>query len=78
MYVVCICQAAQHMLSICKVYGCNIYPAATLRALRVSQARRDVSSSDQDCLRILSVFVTESPPTRGWGLPKFHNHELIS
>ena len=26
----------------------------------------------------LSVLTTESPPTRGWGLPKFHSQVLIS
>ncbi len=25
-----------------------------------------------------SVFATESPPIRGWGLPKFHSQEFIS
>ncbi len=40
------------------------------------QARLDVS--DLDFLRILSVLATESPPTLGWGLPKFHSPSFIS
>jgi hypothetical protein len=50
--------------------------AARFRACRVFQARRDVS--DLESLRISSVLTTESPPTRGWGLPKFHIQVLIS
>ena len=50
--------------------------AARFLACRVFQARRDVS--DLERLRISSVLTTESPPTRGWGLPKFHIHVLIS
>jgi hypothetical protein len=50
--------------------------AARFRVCRVFQARRDVS--DLECLRIFSVLATESPPTRGWGLPKFHSQVLIS
>ena len=30
-----------------------------------------------DFLRIFSVLATERLPTRGWGLPKFHNQVLI-
>ena len=50
--------------------------AARFRACRVFQARIDVS--DLARLRISSVLTTESPPTRGWGLPKFHSQVLIS
>ena len=50
--------------------------AARFRACRVFQAPRDVS--DLERLRISSVLTTESPPTRGWGLPKFHSQVLIS
>jgi hypothetical protein len=50
--------------------------AARFRACRVFQARLDVS--DLARLRISSVLTTESPPTRGWGLPKFHSQVLIS
>ena len=50
--------------------------AARFLACRVFQARRDVS--DLESLRISSVLTTESPPTRGWGLPKFHIQVLIS
>ena len=50
--------------------------AARFQACRVFQARRDVS--DLERLRISSVLTTESPPTRGWGLPKFHSQVLIS
>jgi hypothetical protein len=50
--------------------------AARFRACRVFQARWDVS--DLECLRIFSVLATKNPPTRGWGLPKFHSQVLIS
>ena len=50
--------------------------SAILQAFLVSQARLDVS--DLDFLLILSVLATESPPTLGWGLPKFHSQVLIS
>ncbi len=50
--------------------------AAILRAFLVSQARLDVS--DLEFLQILSVLATESPPTLGRGLPKFHSQSLIS
>ena len=72
-----------YMTGICQVYACHIFQldasesasaARLFRACRVSQARRDVS--DLDFLRILSVLATESPPTRGWGLPKFHNQVI--
>ena len=59
-----------------QVYIYHITYAAILQAFLVSQARLDVS--DLDFLRILSVFATESPPTLGWGLPKFHSQSLIS
>jgi hypothetical protein len=59
-----------------QAYNCHVYSAATLWAFRVFQAPLDVS--DLDCLHFLSVFVTERPPFRDWGLLKFHIHVLIS
>jgi hypothetical protein len=61
-----------------QVYVCHIrvWSIARFLAFLVSAARRDVS--DLVCLRTPSVFATESPPIRGWGLPKFHSQELIS
>ncbi len=64
-----------HITSKYQVYVCLIWSAARFLALLVS-ARQDVS--DLDCLRIFSVCATESPPIRGWGLPKFHSQVLIS
>jgi hypothetical protein len=46
------------------------------RALLVAHPR--LAASDRDFLRISSVSATENPPTRGWGLPKFHSQVLIS
>ena len=65
-----------HMTSNYQVYACHIWSTARFLACLVSAARRDVS--DLDCLRTPSVFATESPPIRGWGLPKFHSQVLIS
>ena len=59
-----------------QVYTYHITYAAILLAFLVSQARPDVS--DLDFLRISSVLATESSPTLGWGLPKFHIQSLIS
>jgi hypothetical protein len=50
--------------------------APRFREFLVFQARR--AASDLDILRIRSVLATERPPTRGWGLPKFHSQALIS
>jgi hypothetical protein len=50
--------------------------AGRFQAFLVFQARR--AASDLDFLRIHSVLATERPPTRGWGLPKFHSQALIS
>ncbi len=65
-----------HMTGKYQVYVCHIWSTARFLALLVSAARLDVS--DLDCLHILSVFATESPLIRGWGLPKFHSQVLIS
>ncbi len=59
-----------------QVYVCHIWSPARFLAFLICAARRVVS--DLDCLRILSVFATESPLIRGWGLPKFHSQVLIS
>ncbi len=37
-----------------------------------------LAASDRDFLLIFLVLVTERPPTRGWGRPKFHSQVLIS
>ena len=66
----------RYIPGIYQVYTYHMSSAAILRAFLVSQARLDVS--DLDFLRILSVLATESPPTLGWGLPKFHSQSLIS
>ena len=65
-----------HMTGKYQVYVCHISSTARFLAFLVAAVRRAVS--DLDCLRILSVFATESPPIRGWGLPKFHSQLLIS
>ncbi len=52
-----------------QAYTCHILCSASLQAFQVSQAHLEVS--DWNCLLILSVFATESPPTLGWGLPNF-------
>ncbi len=52
-----------HMTGKYQVYVCHIWSTARFLALLVSAVRRDVS--DLDCLRILTVFATESPPIRG-------------
>ena len=49
--------------------------ARRFREFLVFQARR--AASDLDFLRIRSVLATERPPTRGWGLPKFHSRPLV-
>ncbi len=59
-----------------QLYVGHIWSIACFLAFLVSAARRDVS--DLDSLRILAVFATESPPIRGWDLPKFHSQVLIS
>ena len=64
-----------HMTGRYQVYVCHIWSTARFLAFLVSAARRDVS--DLDCLHIPSVSATESPPIRGWGLPKFHIKALI-
>jgi hypothetical protein len=66
------CISDRYIPGIFQVYTYHISSAAILRAFLVSQARLDVS--DLDFLQILSVLATESPPTLGWGLPKFHSH----
>ncbi len=65
-----------HMTGKYQVYVCHIWSTARFLAFLVSAALQDVS--DLDCLRILSVFATESPPIRGWDLPQFHSQVLIS
>jgi hypothetical protein len=59
-----------------QVYICHIWSTARFLAFLVSAARLDVS--DLDWMRTTSVLATESPPIRGWGLPKFHSQVLIS
>jgi hypothetical protein len=65
-----------HMTGRYQEYVCHIWSTARFLAFLVSAARWDVS--DLDCLRTPSVSATESPPIRGWGLPKFHSQMLIS
>ncbi len=65
---------ARYNLGIYLSYIFGVSSNLSLRTLQVSQAHRYVS--DLDCLQILSFFATESPPTRGWGLPKFHSQWL--
>jgi hypothetical protein len=55
-----------HMTGKYQVYICHIWSTARFLAFFVFAARRDVL--DLACLRILSVFATERPPIRGWGL----------
>ena len=64
------------MTGIYQVYTCHISSAETFLAFRVPAARR--AESDLDARQILSVFATESPAIRGWGLQKFHILVLIS
>ena len=66
----------RYMQGIYQAYTYHISSAAIVRAFLVSQERLD--ASDLDLLRILSVLDTESPPTLGWGLPKFHSQSLTS
>jgi hypothetical protein len=49
-----------------QVHVCHISSTARFLAFLVSAAPLVVS--DLDCLRILSVFATESPPIRGGGV----------
>ncbi len=65
-----------HMIGRYQVYICHIWSTARFLAFLVSAAR--LADSVLDWLRTPSIFVTESPPIRGWGLPKFHSHVLIS
>ena len=65
-----------HMTGRYQVYVCHNWSTARFLAFLVSAVRRAVS--DLDCLRTPSVSATEIPPIRGWGLPKFHSHVLIS
>ena len=60
-----------------QVYVCpsHIWSTARFLAFLVSAARRDVS--DLDCLRTPSVSATESPPIRGWGLPKLYSGVMV-
>jgi hypothetical protein len=59
-----------------QVYTCHIWSTARFLAFLVSAAR--LADSVLDWLRTPSIFATESLPIRGWGLPKFHSHVLIS
>ncbi len=67
-----------HMTGRYQVYTCHIWSTALalFLAFLVSAAR--LADSVLDWLRTPSIFATESPPIRGWGLPKFHSHVLIS
>ena len=60
------------MTGIYQVYTCHISSAVRFLAFRVPAARR--VESDLDARRILSVFATETPAIRGWGLPKFRTY----
>ena len=64
------------MQGIYQAYTYHISSAAIVLAFLVSQERLD--ASDLHLLRILSVLDTESLPTLGWGLPKFHSQSLTS
>ncbi len=55
------------------VYIYHISSSACFLALWVMAARWD--ESDLDCMPILQILVTESPPIRGWGLPNFHRQD---
>ncbi len=55
---------------------CHIFSAVRLLVCLVSAAHRVFSVLA--CLRILSVFATESPPIRGLTLPNFYSQVLIS
>ena len=65
-----------HMTGRYQVYTCHIWSTARFLAFLVSAAR--LADSGLDLLRNPAIFATESPPIRGWGLPKFHSHVLIS
>ncbi len=65
-----------HMTGRYQVYTCHIWSTARFLAFLISAAR--LADSVLDWLRTPSIFATESPPIRGWGLPKFHSHVLIS
>ena len=64
-----------HMTGRYQVYICHIWSTARFLAFLVSAARRDVS--DLDSLRTPSVSATESPPIRGWGLPKLYSGVMV-
>ena len=68
MYIQCIYHVYNH--------GIFITDQGHTRAFLAAHPR--LAASDRDFLRILLVSTTENPPTRGWGLPKFHSQVLIS
>ena len=67
-----------HMTGRYQVYTCHIWSTVTARFLAFLVSAARLADSVLDWLRTTSVFATESPPIRGWGLPKFHSQVLIS